>query len=225
MYLLKNVLNIQRPSSTSSTCSKNLRIITIFCRNISIPPIKYQPPALDNIENIEDYRPGGFHPIHLNDSFSNGRYRIVHKLGYGGFSTVWLTRDTHLQRLVSLKVIKSEISSRCKELNILQHIESFRPRDHQCCSYILTILDTFTIHGPNGSHICLISEFAGPSLQQISLSPGQPSGSRRLRGELARKLAKQLAMAVKYLHSREIVHGGTKSHSSRVFVMLRYIFE
>jgi serine/threonine-protein kinase SRPK3 len=44
-------------------------------------------------ENFLDYRPGGFHPITLGDIVKDGRYKIYHKLGYGGFSTVWLTRD------------------------------------------------------------------------------------------------------------------------------------
>lgn len=44
-------------------------------------------------EDLEDYRPGGYHPINIGDEFSNGRYMIVRKLGWGHFSTVWLARD------------------------------------------------------------------------------------------------------------------------------------
>lgn len=44
-------------------------------------------------EPLECYTPGGFHPVTLGDTFQNGRYIIRHKLGYGGFSTVWLARD------------------------------------------------------------------------------------------------------------------------------------
>ena len=39
------------------------------------------------------YRPGGYHPIHLGDRLKDGRYEIVHKLGFGGFATVWLAKD------------------------------------------------------------------------------------------------------------------------------------
>lgn len=44
-------------------------------------------------EPLFRYRPGGFHPVHLGDTFKEGRYRVIHKLGYGGFSTIWLARD------------------------------------------------------------------------------------------------------------------------------------
>lgn len=44
-------------------------------------------------EDLEDYRPGGYHPVSIGDDFSSGRYVIVRKLGWGHFSTVWLARD------------------------------------------------------------------------------------------------------------------------------------
>lgn len=36
---------------------------------------------------------GGYHPVALGDTFKNGRYTIVRKLGWGHFSTVWLAHD------------------------------------------------------------------------------------------------------------------------------------
>jgi serine/threonine protein kinase len=44
-------------------------------------------------ESLSRYQIGGYHPVHLGDVFKNGRYEIHHKLGWGGFSTVWLAKD------------------------------------------------------------------------------------------------------------------------------------
>ena len=44
-------------------------------------------------EAFEKYGRGGYHPVQLGDSYKGGRYTIHHKLGYGGFSTVWLAKD------------------------------------------------------------------------------------------------------------------------------------
>ena len=44
-------------------------------------------------EWVEDYRPGGYHPVHLGDAFHNGQYKVIRKLGDGSYSTVWLARD------------------------------------------------------------------------------------------------------------------------------------
>lgn len=44
-------------------------------------------------EPVEDYRPGGYHPVHLGEFLYNQRYEISRKLGYGAASTVWLARD------------------------------------------------------------------------------------------------------------------------------------
>ncbi|KKZ57827.1 hypothetical protein EMCG_05578 [[Emmonsia] crescens] len=53
------------------------------------PPFKYTP---IEVERLERYRPGGYHPLTLGDIIQS-RYRVVHKLGYGAYSIIWLCRD------------------------------------------------------------------------------------------------------------------------------------
>lgn len=47
-------------------------------------------------EGIEEgkaaYQPGGFHPVYIGDIF-NDRYKVLNKIGYGQYSTVWLVKD------------------------------------------------------------------------------------------------------------------------------------
>ena len=43
-------------------------------------------------EDVGQYCRGGYHPVVIGDIFDN-RFRVVRKLGWGHFSTVWLCRD------------------------------------------------------------------------------------------------------------------------------------
>ncbi|KAG5649973.1 hypothetical protein H0H81_001274, partial [Sphagnurus paluster] len=86
-------------------------------------------------------------------------------------------------------------------------LEYIRARHPVPRSNIQTIEDYFIENGPNGSHFCLVSHFAGPSILSMSDSPGRVIGSRRLRRDLARKVAKQLTGAVELIHSAGFVHG------------------
>jgi serine/threonine-protein kinase SRPK3 len=47
-----------------------------------------------NEESLARYCPGGYHPVQIGDSFKDGAYKVVNKLGYGQYSTVWLVQDT-----------------------------------------------------------------------------------------------------------------------------------
>lgn len=36
---------------------------------------------------------GGYHRVRVGERFKEGRYTVLHKLGWGHFSTVWMVRD------------------------------------------------------------------------------------------------------------------------------------
>lgn len=46
----------------------------------------------DKEEGGEHYHKGGFHPVHLGEIY-NGKYKVLRKLGYGRYSTVWLVKE------------------------------------------------------------------------------------------------------------------------------------
>ncbi|KAJ5515581.1 hypothetical protein N7527_007141 [Penicillium freii] len=66
-----------------------------------------------------------------------------------------------------------------------------------------SVLDRFTIHGPNGTHAYYVTATA-----RVSLS-GAKDGSwiRLFQLDVARSLAAQLVLAVDYVHAKGIVHG------------------
>jgi hypothetical protein len=46
----------------------------------------YDPGGFMNVEDREYYCKDGFHPTLIGDSLDDGRYCIVHKLGFDGFA-------------------------------------------------------------------------------------------------------------------------------------------
>ncbi|KAI1357586.1 kinase-like domain-containing protein [Xylaria arbuscula] len=118
-------------------------------------------------EWIENYHPGGFHPVHLGETFNHGQYRVIRKLGDGSFSTVWLARDTKNKTYVALKITMSDAleTESEKERRILRHV--FRVAPVQAACYITRLLDEFEHVGPNGLHTCLVFEPMGPTVNSM----------------------------------------------------------
>jgi hypothetical protein len=46
-----------------------------------------------NEESSSRYCLGGYHAVRIGDSFKDGTYTIVNKLGFGLYSTVWLAHE------------------------------------------------------------------------------------------------------------------------------------
>lgn len=161
------------------------------------------------IENYNGYRPGGYHPVHLGDILKDGRYTIIHKLGHGSFSTVWLVRDEAQGSLASLKILCADASKRTSgtELDVLRRLAAGSGKGKQ---FVLRYLDSFYHRGPNGEHLCVVTEVSGPSLATPLWGYTGPGGAdlEDLTPELAGAFLPQLAQGVEYLHSCGIVHGG-----------------
>lgn len=161
------------------------------------------------VEDLEMYCEGGYHPTRLGDEFSRGRYRVVHKLGYGSFSTVWMARDYTEERYVSLKVITAAASMSSSEAKIRDHLRRSN-LDHPDRSFVSSLLDDFWIDGPNGRHQCLVNELVGSTL----LEAKEASKTGMLPLEVGRAITPQLALGLDYIHSHGILHGGQSLFSS-----------
>lgn len=157
----------------------------------------------DDVEYMGNCRPGGFHPVVLGDTFNN-RYTVLHKLGQGGFATVWLVWDRVENRYVSLNIIGADQSGKCQELEILQYLGQLDVDLTE--NFICPLLDHFWFQGPNDSHICLVLPLAG--LQVFDNIMISESYTKEERVAEARHYARQLAHAIAFLHSVGIVHGG-----------------
>ncbi|KAG6905609.1 hypothetical protein DXG01_001715 [Tephrocybe rancida] len=156
---------------------------------------------LEDVEDLEQYRSGGYHPVHIDDEIQ-GRYRIVHKLGYGTYSTVWLARDQQRDRFVAMKFIIASASAESPEARVLRHINASEG-SHPGRKFVATLLDDFELQGPNGLHRCLVTEVAGPSVGKVRY---EISGGK-LPTPIARKVASQSAQGLAFLHSCGVGHG------------------
>jgi len=168
-----------------------------------LPPGPHRPTYswTDDVEDLEQYRPGGYHPIHLDDVIQ-GRYHIVHKLGLGSYSTVWLARDEQEDRFVALKIVIASASDTNPETRVLRHLTSANLA-HEGRRFVAVLLDSFEIRGPNGSHRCLVTEVAGPSVGSVRYE----TAGNKLPVPIARKVASQCVQGLAYLHSCDVVHG------------------
>ena len=161
--------------------------------------------AIDDVEQLERYRPGGNHPITLQESLNNGRYRIVHKLGHGTFSTVWRAQDQAASAsYVAVKVGTADCEGPHREL--LQRLEqSGADGDGEDDAALFNaVLDDFTLQGPNGTHRCLVTRPARSSLANAK----ELSMKGLLRLPVARAIAVQLIKAEAFTHFRGVVHAG-----------------
>eukprot|EP01061_Rhynchopus_euleeides_P044493 TRINITY_DN780_c0_g2_i3.p1 TRINITY_DN780_c0_g2~~TRINITY_DN780_c0_g2_i3.p1 ORF type:complete len:540 (+),score=162.79 TRINITY_DN780_c0_g2_i3:40-1620(+) len=126
--------------------------------------------ACDDQEAEEEYCPGGYHRVHLGDVYNN-RYKILCKLGWGKFSTVWLVQDKSSEaELSALKICKStqEFGAACMyEVGILKKMASFV---HPNKDYVVRLCDYFEIEGPNGTHVSMVLEPLGPNLLKLITS-------------------------------------------------------
>ena len=136
----------------------------------------------------------------VGDTFKDGRYRVIHKLGYGSYSMVWLARDHLENRYVAIKIEKAAAPAESKELAILRHINRTE-RSHPGCQYVMSLLDDFQHDGPNGTHRCYVTEVAG---RRLTCDKPQYSSSLTW----SKAIAYQIAQALQYLHVCGVGHGG-----------------
>ncbi|OAL73507.1 CMGC/SRPK protein kinase [Trichophyton violaceum] len=162
--------------------------------------VKYQ--YIEDVERLDYYVPGGYHPVMIGDDYHNGRYTICHKLGFGRSATTWLAEDKREGRLVALKVSTAESVERTYEAQILSRLADAQS-EHPGKMNIPSLLDSFTFSGPNGTHRCFVTDAARISIHEAKYA----SYHRLLHLPAARAIASQLILGLQFIHSQGIVHG------------------
>ena len=112
-----------------------------------------------------------------------GRYELFSLIGAGGMGEVWKARDTRLDRIVAIKLLKGRRSSRFEQ-------------------------EARAIASLNHPHICQIYDI-GPDYLVLEYIEGKPL-STRLLPEEATDLAIQIASALQEAHGHGILHRDLK---------------
>ncbi|KAL7917591.1 kinase-like domain-containing protein [Trichoderma austrokoningii] len=185
-------------------------------------PSNHSIPSNAASEDIEEgkaaYRPGGLHPVYIGDIF-NDRYKILSKIGYGRYSTVWLVRDLQANNIQhefrALKILRAEVyggEHDIFEREILNHFRSGKDRDLLGFKYICHLISDFEHKGPNGTHVCLVFELMGETL----LSFGVWFHGDMLPYSVMHRFAIQLVLALDFAHELGVIHTDIKP--DRIFV-------
>jgi serine/threonine-protein kinase SRPK3 len=160
-------------------------------------------------EDSEDYCKGGYHPVTVDEVFKDGKYTVVRKLGWGHFSTVWLSKDNVTGKHVALKVVRSAAhytETAIDEIKLLNKIVQANP-NHPGRKHVVSLLDSFEHKGPNGTHVCMVFEVLGENLLGLI----KRWNHRGIPMPLVKQITKQVLLGLDYLH-REcgIIHTDLK---------------
>ncbi|KAH4018474.1 hypothetical protein HBH98_059240 [Parastagonospora nodorum] len=160
-------------------------------------------------EDSEDYCKGGYHPVQVGEEYKDGKYTIVRKLGWGHFSTVWLSRDNATGKHVALKVVRSAAhytETALDEIKLLKKVVDANEK-HPGRAHVVSLLDSFNHKGPNGVHVCMVFEVLGENLLGLI----KRWNHRGIPMPLVKQITKQVLLGLDYLH-REcgIIHTDLK---------------
>ena len=160
-------------------------------------------------EDSEDYCKGGYHPVQVGEQYKDGKYTVIRKLGWGHFSTVWLSRDNTSGKHVALKVVRSAAhytETALDEIKLLNKVVEAN-KDHPGRRHVVSLLDSFNHKGPHGMHVCMVFEVLGENLLGLI----KRWNHRGIPMPLVRQITKQVLLGLDYLH-REcgIIHTDLK---------------
>ncbi|KAK7749093.1 hypothetical protein SLS62_008488 [Diatrype stigma] len=193
---------------------------------------EYMETGLSDVEDIHDYRPGGFHPVNYGDVL-DGRFEVISKLGQGGYATVWLcldisstkprdgdgdgddededeiqeTDEDNQQKWRAVKIVRArESPPEARDwppLRLKQHLESLGLTPADWEEHHVALpLEHFWIDGPNGRHLCEVGAVQGSSIAHTWEVRMPADGPARIK-----TLLYGAGQALQFLHSHGICHG------------------
>lgn len=182
-------------------------------------------------ENPSEYKAGGYFPVKIGQGFrfqAKPRFKIIQKLGWGHFSTVWLVQESVTKKFLALKIQKGKESYRqaaldevCLLRDISKHLDKGEisrlaqrhfPKRKMAGNetFCVELIDWFEEPSIYGNHICMVFPLIGPSLLDLlrhfllNFNTGVPI-------DLVKTITKQILLGLIYIHEHcRIVHTDLK---------------
>ncbi|EJD04397.1 kinase-like protein [Fomitiporia mediterranea MF3/22] len=195
-------------------CAKYQYVVT--SAGPKIVPVPAEVECRDE-ESAADYNSGGYLAVKVKDTFKDGRYVVQRKLGWGHFSTVWLIKDTELNRHSALKVVKSAsryAETARDEIKLLRKVMAANPQ-HPGRNFVVSFLDSFMHQGPEEQHVCIVFEPLGENLLAL-IERNKAKGVPR---SLVKTISRQMLLGLQYLHDEcDLVHTDIKPENIMISI-------
>lgn len=105
-----------------------------------------------------------------------------------------------------MKILTAEQSQNSQELRAYQRMAKV-PQSSGLSTFFIQLRDHFFHQGPNGNHLCLITELLGPPLPDVL--EALRDADTWLAPDHVLQISQTLLQALEVLHSTGFVHGGT----------------